>query len=158
MKKQDQAQGLLHKIAKTAEDAQQKPFKGNSHAQYESWSGTIDLTPYKKSKLWPGKNYCLMGNSFNLEITNNSPRLFQRISSIKLTLDQLSTQFRCMTVKDALTEPAFLHVLSRFERDWLGRLPAETLIGPAFNDRGELIETAFSVWRQDFVPMARVKA
>ena len=153
MDKQDQAENLLRKMAKTGACA-----NASAGRSYESWSGSIDLTPYKKSKAWPGKSYCLMGNSFNLEITDNSRKRSQRITSIKSTLDQLASQANCVTVKDALNEPAFLHVLSRFERDWLTRLPSETLIGPAYNDRGELIETAFSVWRQDFAPVVRIKA
>jgi hypothetical protein len=122
----------------------------------ESWNGAIDVTPYKLAQAWPGEGYCLMGNSFDVELKGpGSPKYFKRAASIRSTLARPRVNTTCISVKDALANVDFVQVLSRFERDWLGRLRTDSLIGPAYDEAGTLIDVAFSVWRRDFTPLSK---
>lgn len=55
---------------------------------------------------------------------------------------------RCLSVGEALQHEGFKECLSRFEYDWLVRESQETLLGPAYNDKGELLPLSFTVWRK----------
>ncbi|HEY9787675.1 MAG TPA: hypothetical protein V6D17_19965, partial [Candidatus Obscuribacterales bacterium] len=56
---------------------------------------------------------------------------------------------RCVSVREALQDKDFVSVLSRFEHDWLTRLPATTLIGPAYDSNGRILSHSFAVWRKE---------
>jgi hypothetical protein len=144
-----------HSLSKAA-DSPRNTGTGLSPAkpakELESWNGAIDVTPYKQALVWPGHNYCLMGNSFNIELGDaSSPENIVRGIAIKSILSSTGSGIACLSVREALSRQEFLKVLSRFERDWLTRLRPDSLIGPAFNERGDLLHEAFSVWRRDFV-------
>jgi len=116
----------------------------------ESWNGTINVEPFKRYNAWPGSQYCLMGNSFNVEIKNADKECYvNRVNAIR---QLFSNNIHCLSLNEAFSNDNFVNVLSRFERDWLGRLSPETMIGLAYDNRGSRIEEAFSVWRKDFVP------
>lgn len=102
----------------------------------------VDSTPYKSAGAWPGKEYILLGNSFNLESTTELEQK-QRAASLAKTFADNA----CMTVSELLNRPVFLTYLSRFERDWLQRMPEDTVLTPAFNANGVPVPQAFAVWR-----------
>jgi hypothetical protein len=117
----------------------------------ESWNGTINVEPYKRSNAWPGNKYCLMGNSFNVEIRNAGPQY--RLNRVNAVHELFSVNnAHCLTLNEVFSNDKFVKSLSRFERDWLSRLSPETMIGIAYDACGNRIEEAFSVWRKDFVP------
>jgi hypothetical protein len=102
----------------------------------------IDLSPYKRARLYPGKEYILVGNSFNLEPGHCGSKRAVALAGIF----ERSTK-GYVTVSHALASDEFNQVLSRFERDWLGRLSQDSLLSPAYNENGTLIGNAFSLWR-----------
>jgi hypothetical protein len=53
-----------------------------------------------------------------------------------------------LTLRDALANERFVATLSRFEADWLKREPDSTLIGPAYDEQGNLLSESFAVWRR----------
>lgn len=118
----------------------------------------IDLTPYRQTCAWPGRNYILVGNSFNTENRLNDPTYaVRRAACISLMLEQARNERYCMPVPDALQNEGFMAVLSRFERDWLMRLPATSLVGPAYDDHGKLIAHSFAVWKQENRPAVALR-
>jgi hypothetical protein len=127
-------------------------------ADLKSWNGSIDLTPFKRAEVWPGSGtFCLLGNSFDVAVTALGSEAYRRrASSIKTLLSKGKNSHSFVTVKDALSDTGFKEALSRFERDWLGRMKDDTILGPAYDERGELIEIAFSVWRHDLVPHTKL--
>jgi hypothetical protein len=127
-------------------------------ADLKSWNGSIDLTPFKRAEVWPGSGtFCLLGNSFDVAVTVFGSEAYKRrASSIKILLSKGKNSLSFVTVRDALSDIKFKGALSRFERDWLGRMKEDTLLGPAYDERGELIEIAFSVWRHDLVPHTKL--
>jgi hypothetical protein len=116
----------------------------------ESWNGTINLEPFKRYNAWPGNQYCLMGNSFNIDIKNGGPE--GKVNRVNAVRDLFANNTHCLCLNEAFADQNFVNTLSRFERDWLSKLSPETMIGIAYDNRGSRIEEAFSVWRKDFVP------
>ena len=118
----------------------------------------VNLAPYKTHKAWPGRKYLLLGNSYNVDsgiyATNNEAR---RAACIAVVLERGRDNRNCVSVEDALEYEGFVESLSRFERDWLRRQPASTLIGPAYDDGGNLITGAFAVWRREEASHKRVR-
>lgn len=113
------------------------------HARYEHYLlPDIDVAPYEKARAYPGQTFILMGNSFNLEEDHDSSKRTTVLASLFSKQNE-----PCLKLSDALKLKALNEVLSRFERDWLGRLPADTQIGPAFDINGTEISEAFAVWR-----------
>lgn len=108
-----------------------------------------DTKPYKKNQAWPGRKYQLIGNSFRVDnkivATTDATK---RTACIAVVLEKGRNNRRCVSVEDAFSYPGFVECLSRFEFDWLRRQPPSTLIGPAFDEKGELIPEAFSVWHR----------
>jgi hypothetical protein len=142
------------KLPDTTENFGESFTTKGRQAKLESWNGSIDLTPFKQAEAWPGQSYCLLGNSFDVAIKpEHSQAQLKRAASIS-SLFKNCVSF--VTLKDAMANTKFNNTLSRFERDWLGRMRNDTLIGPAYNERGELVKIAFSVWRRDFLPQAKV--
>jgi hypothetical protein len=139
-----------------SEDTDSAFASSHRSSSLESWNGSIDLTPYKQADAWPGGAYCLLGNSFNVAIEGSASASHQkRINAIHSTFAKTKNSSRFLSIGEALANTSFSDILSRFERDWLGRLRADTLLGPAYNERGELIQVAFSVWRRDFLAHAK---
>ena len=105
--------------------------------------------PYKANQAWPGRKYLLIGNSFRVDnkivATTDATK---RTACIAVVLEKGRNNRRCVSVEDAFSSRGFVECLSRFEFDWLRRQPPSTLIGPAFNEDGDLIPEAFSVWQR----------
>jgi|AGTN01.1.fsa_nt_gi hypothetical protein len=108
-----------------------------------------NLDPYKRNQAWPGRKYLLIGNSFRVDnkiiATTDATK---RTACIAVVLERGRNNRRCVSVEDAFANPGFVEALSRFEFDWLRRQPPSTLIGPAFDEDGNLIPEAFSVWQR----------
>ncbi len=110
----------------------------------------VDLSPYKGKQAWPGRAYVLVGNSYNPEKRIHSTRQARkRAACIALMLEYGKNNRNCLSVEDALQIEGFRECLSRFEFDWLRREAASTLLGPAYNERGELLPQCFAVWRRE---------
>jgi hypothetical protein len=108
-----------------------------------------ELKPYVVNGAVPGENYYLVGSSYNLESPIVNPDLdAKRAGCISMLLESRAPQTHCVPVAEAFEYPGFPDVLSRFERDWLGRVPPNTMIGPAFDPEGHRIPTAFAVWKE----------
>lgn len=136
---------LLLKLAVSA-DQHSETRQNNIRRQ----ATPCDIAPYIAANVWPGRNFALVGNSFYVE-RNVAGHQFamKRAACIAMMLEQAKHTRRCVYLSDALQNEGFLEVLSRFERDWLSRLAPGTVIGPAYNARGELLGQSFSVWRAD---------
>lgn len=109
----------------------------------------LNLNPYKNNQAWPGRNYILVGNSFNLDrnfVATTSDT--KRSATIAMVLVKGSSNRKCVSIEDAFNVPGFTECLSRFEFDWLKKQPPSTLIGPAYNELGALVPLSFAVWRR----------
>ncbi len=108
----------------------------------------LEVGPYKRGNAWPGRNYMLVGNSFNVEQKiMSTAQPVKRSACIAMMLEQGGAR-RCVFVHEALQNEGFLEVLSKFERSWMVKLPEDTVIGPAYAPTGELIGQSFAVWRK----------
>ncbi|MFA6212131.1 MAG: hypothetical protein WCT03_03560 [Candidatus Obscuribacterales bacterium] len=110
----------------------------------------LDLAPYKSSQAWPGKPFLLVGNSYNTEkrVRGSAQKRASAIAALLQDSHGTYGKKHCLTLKDALANQRFVDTLSRFEADWLRREPATTLIGPAYDDEGNLLKDSFAVWRR----------
>lgn len=109
-----------------------------------------NLTPYKHNQAWPGRNYFLVGNSYNVDRRLvDTKYATRRTACIAVVLERGRDNRKCVSIEDALTFSGFMECLSRFELAWLSKEPGSTLIGPAFDYNGELIPEAFAVWRRE---------
>lgn len=109
----------------------------------------IDLSHYKEHQAWPGRSFLLVGNSFNAEKKVKSSRKdSKRAGSIAMLLERGKSNRHCITVEEAMADAAFVENLSRFEFDWLRREGGDSLIGPAYDERGHLVPESFAVWRK----------
>ncbi len=130
---------------------------GNSpnYENVDSLRRAMDLTPYKQASVWPGRNYLLVGNSYNVEMRFADTRNYdvKRRATIAMMFESKAHNRNrgCVALDDALRNEGFIEVLSRFEFDWLRRMPGETLVGPAYDRYGNLIPQAFAVWRPEGV-------
>ncbi len=106
----------------------------------------LDLAPYKVARAWPGKPYLLIGNSYNAEKAVRG-RAKKRTAAISALLAQAGAR-NCVKIADALRDDDFANALSRFEYDWLKREHASTLIGPAYDEHGDVLPQSFAVWRR----------
>jgi hypothetical protein len=117
-----------------------------------------DFSHYRKKNSYPGESFFFVGHSYNVEQSNGGGKFAQqRKSAIKLVLKKAS-KTNTVSVKDALQQKEFVSVLSRVERDWLGRLPEGALIGPAIGKDGAEIDECFTVWRKEQRRLATVPA
>ncbi len=108
-----------------------------------------DFTHYRQAGSYPGAAYFFVGHSYNVEHRCCSGQFsMKRKAAIKQVLKEAS-KTHSVLVKDALQHSEFVEVLSRVERDWLGRLPEGALIGPAIDEDGAEIAQSFTVWRKE---------
>ena len=110
----------------------------------------INLKPYKNHQAWPGRRYNLVGNSFNLEnriVDTKSDT--KRTACISVVLEKGRNNCKCISIEDAFEYKGFVECLSRFEYDWLSKQPPSTLIGPAYDTKGELLPESFAVWKRE---------
>ena len=113
-----------------------------------------EIMPYKKQDSYPGHHFLLIGNSFNLEIKPNSKEQRKRVDTLTQLFERNTDENSCLSLQEAFSRPHFAEILSRFEWDWLSKLPSSTLLGPAYDAKGKLQPQAFSVWRPKGVPSA----
>lgn len=148
MSKQREVNSLMPRLTDTAEMHKQR-WKSGAGGLNHNLLPEVDTAPYKLTGTWPGKNFMLVGNSFNLEarVSNTLMAITKRSASLAIMFEQARDTRRCVYLADVLSSQPFLEVLSRFELDWLRRMPPGTVIGPAYNIQGELIGEAFAVWR-----------
>lgn len=137
----------LTRIAAEVNDAEEQ----RAHERYQQLLNHIDITPYKKTAAWPGKSYLLVGNSFNVDISLQAPlEKTRRAACIALLVNRNSDSRNCASLGEALCDEGFASILSRFENQWLRKMPLTSLIGPAYDEKGNLIPHAFAVWRKEF--------
>jgi len=106
----------------------------------------LDLAPYKSARSWPGKPYLLIGNSYKAEQAVRGLAK-KRAKAIANLLEEAGAK-NCVKLTVALAEEKFVAVLSRFEHDWLKREQQTTLIGPAYDELGNILPESFAVWRR----------
>lgn len=161
MARREDVNNLLTNMQKATAN-NQKPRKsstytndGPNYENADSLRRVMDLTPYKQASAWPGRTYLLVGNSYNVEVRFADSRNYdvKRRASIAMMFESKTHNRNrgCVALGDALRNQGFVEVLSRFEFDWLRRMPGETLIGPAYDRYGNLIPQAFAVWRVEGV-------
>ncbi|HEY9775860.1 MAG TPA: hypothetical protein V6C81_19010 [Planktothrix sp.] len=109
-----------------------------------------DFAAYKKANAYPGAEYFFVGHSYDVELPKGNdktnPDVAKRVDAIKTVLGETK---ECISVGTALGNENFNTVLTRFEHDFLTRLPASALIGLAIDKEGKVIEPSFSVWREE---------
>ncbi len=140
---------LLGNMKTSAKQAQAPLSHGNEKAG-KCPGAEVNLSSYKVNQAWPGRAYVLVGNSYNPERRIQSVRQSRkRAACIALMLEHGKNNRNCLSVEDALQMEGFRECLSRFEFDWLRREASSTLLGPAYNERGELLPQCFAVWRRE---------
>lgn len=105
------------------------------------------LRTYIDQKLWPGKNYLLAGLSYFSQYRILGTNLETRRAGYLAVLCEKGDRFNCVSLCDALSAEGFAEILDEDELQWLTSLPADTLIGPAYDSCGKRIPTAFAIWR-----------
>lgn len=151
MPSHEESKRLLVRLTRIASEINSDE-QARSDERYMQLMNHIDVTPYKKTAAWPGKSYLLVGNSFNTEVTfRGAQETTRRAACIAVAVRRGAGRRNCVTLEEALADDGFTSVLSRFEKQWLAKLPETTLIGPAYDEKGNLIAQAFAVWRKEFV-------
>ncbi|MCC7529268.1 MAG: hypothetical protein IT342_12165 [Candidatus Melainabacteria bacterium] len=146
----------LKRIASEVNDGERDETR--SSERYQQLLNHIDVTPYKKTAAWPGKSYLLVGNSFNTDISfQETVETTRRAACIAVLVSRGAGRRNCVSLAEALSDEGFTSILSRFEKQWLVRLPETALIGPAYDEKGNLISQAFAVWRKEFAESKREK-
>lgn len=107
------------------------------------------LRPYRRKNVYPGPSYLYIGESYNLDPgPTGADAERKRKTSIALLFKTKGNDTSCVAVEEALGFSGFPGVLSRFENYLLRGLPKGTLIGPAYDPKGNPLPLAFTVWRQ----------
>ncbi len=153
MAKRVRPEKLINKMKESTSPAAQKP-----EAETERWERRRaslpqpDFTYYKKYHAYPGKEYLFVGHSYNVE-GNVAGKVAGNVQSKRsaaiagLFTHNKGSQW--VGVKAAFDNKNFYEMLSRFERDWLQRLPETALVGPAVDEKGNMIPQSFTVWRKE---------
>ncbi len=106
------------------------------------------IGPYLRNKAWPGRNYVYMGHSQNLDHTLLGTNWeLERRTCLSLLFEAKGDENYCVYIEDALAFEGFFDGLSRFEKELVQKLPARTLIGPAYDRIGNKVSLAFTIWR-----------
>jgi hypothetical protein len=150
MAKRETAEKIMTKLATTSKAAASNTEASNAEAVDRRRAlPQPDFKHYKEASSYPGASFFFVGHSYNVEHRCCSGQFnLKRKSAIKNVLKQ-ANKHQTVTVKHALEQPTFFAVLSRVERDWLGRLPEGALIGPAIDQEGKVVAQSFTVWRQE---------
>lgn len=106
-----------------------------------------DFTFYKQANAYPGPKYFFVGHSYNVELSESTGSDVKERANAIVALFNDSTKW--VPVHNALGNSIFHHVLTRFEHDFLHRLPESALIGPAIDESGRVIAESFTVWREE---------
>lgn len=108
------------------------------------------IEPYKRSKCWPGESYIYLGHSQNLDhqlLGTTQVRLRSRCMT--LLFEAKGDANYCVSLENALDFEGFFQSLSRFEKEFLDKLPTCTVLGPAYDRSGSCVPGAFAVWRKE---------
>ncbi|HNB23254.1 MAG TPA: hypothetical protein PKZ32_12565 [Candidatus Melainabacteria bacterium] len=141
---------LLVKLTRIAAENDERE-EARARERYNQLLNHIDITPYKRTSAWPGKNYLLVGNSYNTDLSFQEPvERTRRAANIAGLFGNGETRRNWIPLAEALEDVGFASVLSRFEREWLLRMPETAVVGPAYDNNGNLIARAFAVWRREF--------
>ena len=150
MPSQEESNRLLVRLTRIAAEVDDAEVE-RAIERYQQLLNHIDITPYKKTAAWPGKSYLLVGNSFNVDISLQEPlEKPRRAACIALLVSRNSENRNCASLGEALCDEGFASILSRFENQWLRKMPLTSMIGPAYDHKGNLIPQAFAVWRKEF--------
>ena len=150
MPSREESKRLIVRLARIASEVDDAEQQRRMDERYRQLLNHIDVTPYKKTAAWPGKSYLLVGNSFNTDVTfQKSREKTRRAACIAVVINRGADRRNCVSLGEALGDERFASVLSRFEKQWVEKLPETTLIGPAYNEKGKLIPQAFAVWRKE---------
>lgn len=106
-----------------------------------------DLKPYIDHQLWPGKNYLLAGHSYFSQYRIIGTDLETRRAGFIAVLCEHGDRHHCIELSEVLRAEGFDELLDEDEKHWLASLPIDTLIGPAYDPKGNRIPTAFAIWR-----------
>ncbi|MBX3076253.1 hypothetical protein KF707_02270 [Candidatus Obscuribacterales bacterium] len=141
----------IEKLIENMKDALSSNEEVSNRKSPEELLYTRDsLKSFKTNQAWPGRNYILVGNSYNVEKrvidTSGATR---RTACIAVVLERGRSNRRCVSIEEALKVPGFVECLSRFEYEWLKKQPPSTLLGPAFDNDGNLVQESFAVWRRE---------
>lgn len=150
-RQEEDINALLTNLNKTVDQSQRRP---------EEVLYTRDnLSPFKSNQAWPGRDYILVGNSYNVERRIiDTTCATRRIACIAVVLERGRTNRKCVSIEDAFTVPGFVECLSRFEYEWLKKQPPSTLIGPAYDQDGNFVKESFAVWRRESAYKAVLRA
>lgn len=149
MVKKEAAKKVLNKLAETSKTAAPVNTGVSIIIDRRKALPQPDFTHYRNADAYPGTSFFFVGHSYNVEHRCCSKQFdLKRRNAIKHVLAD-AKKFETVTVKEALQNEEFVAVLSRFERDWLTRLPETSLIGPAINEEGKPIKLSFTVWRKE---------
>lgn len=147
MAKKERAEKLLTKLEQTSKNAAAPKSEQPKDRRKQSLPQP-DFTHYKQAHAYPGKEFLFVGHSYNTECdAGSSSNSSKRSAAIATLLENGNKNNQWVTVKDAVGDHQFYGTLSRFEKDWLGRLPESTLVGPAIDEAGKVIPQSFTVWR-----------
>lgn len=152
MPSKEDSNRLLVKLTRIADENDER-LEARARERYTQLLNHIDVSAYKKANAWPGKTYLLVGNSYNMDLSfQDQVERTRRTSCIALLFNTGDGKRNCVPLREALSDVGFTSVLSRFEREWLCRMHDSALIGPAYDNNGNLIARAFAVWRRETVP------
>ena len=147
MAKKESAEKILKKLADTSK-AVEIPRTSIINDRRKALPQP-DFTHYRQAASYPGSSYFFVGHSYNVEHRCCTGQFeMKRKAAIKQVLKR-ADKHHTVLVEEALKQADFVAVLSRVERDWLGRLPEGALVGPAIDEDGEDVAQSFTVWRKE---------
>jgi hypothetical protein len=149
MVKKEAAEKVIRKLAETSKETAESCPGVSIIIDRRKALPQPDFSHYREAGSYPGTSYFFVGHSYNVEHNCCGAQFnLKRKNAIKKVLQQ-ATKNNALLVKTAILQPEFFAVLSRFERDWLGRLPEGAMIGPAIDQDGKKIVQSFTVWRKE---------
>lgn len=150
MSKTEEAKNKLGAFGSTGDSGASTDTTASPKGFIERRRGQLpqpDFKYYVAAKAYPGQNYLFVGHSYNVEPGfADDAHQARRIEVIK---ELFKGEEQWFPAKTALYQRPFFEVLSRFEQDMLYRLPDSALVGPAINDKGEVIRNSFTIWRRE---------
>jgi|688.fasta_scaffold783330_1 hypothetical protein len=109
----------------------------------------LHIANYMQSRTCPGPQYLYVGSSENLDSTPTGiEKRLQRNICLNLLFEAKGNEHHCVRLDLAMNFAGFAEGLSRFEKDFLKRMPAETMLGPSCDENGSRISGAFTIWKE----------
>jgi len=108
-----------------------------------------EMRLYKQRGACPGVSYEFLLASYHAETrilgTESETR---RRGCLSLLFERKGSCSQCVSLGDAFLFEGFTEVLSEAELNLLKQLPDDTLIGPAYDERGLRVRAEFAVWER----------